>query len=416
MPEIIKAEYRIVTPMFIGDAEQKATGISPASIKGALRFWWRALNWGRVLQELSNEEKALRELYKQEGELFGSSAESGPGQSKFLLRIIPDTSMSVGVKLPRENKFGIQYLLGQGLYHHKRGYLRESIEKGAFIVECIFRPTSKMATFKEQIVEALLALGTLGGMGSRARKGFGSVVITSLYENDKKLTVPETSAELIRLVQGWQRHVGEPPFSAFSSQTRIDISLNGSKEPIDLLNEVGMEQQMYRSYGRKGPEDNFHKVNGKKAEQIFSADHHLMLDIGECRHPDNIPQRSVFGLPHNYFFPKKAINIEFGVKNEEKDSKRNGSNGEQKKKSGRRASPLFIHVHRFPNGNTVIIQSFFPARYLPDNCNLEFEVKQGIGRSKKTIFVDSVQFSSEMINWRVIHDYLDRFVDKEQII
>jgi hypothetical protein len=41
----LQATYRIVTPMFIGDAEQKATDLRPPSIKGALRFWWRALNW-----------------------------------------------------------------------------------------------------------------------------------------------------------------------------------------------------------------------------------------------------------------------------------------------------------------------------------------------------------------------------------
>lgn len=40
MPDKIIACYRIVTPMFIGDAKQEATAISPQSVKGALRFWW----------------------------------------------------------------------------------------------------------------------------------------------------------------------------------------------------------------------------------------------------------------------------------------------------------------------------------------------------------------------------------------
>ena len=47
----LEATYRIVTPMFIGDAEQKATSLRPPSIKGALRFWWRALNWKSYLQK-----------------------------------------------------------------------------------------------------------------------------------------------------------------------------------------------------------------------------------------------------------------------------------------------------------------------------------------------------------------------------
>jgi CRISPR-associated protein Cmr1 len=46
--ETIEAVYRIVTPMFIGGADQKPNdGVRAPSFKGMLRFWWRALNWGR---------------------------------------------------------------------------------------------------------------------------------------------------------------------------------------------------------------------------------------------------------------------------------------------------------------------------------------------------------------------------------
>ena len=42
---LIRATYRIVTPMFCGGAEQQAE-FRLASFKGVLRFWWRALMWG----------------------------------------------------------------------------------------------------------------------------------------------------------------------------------------------------------------------------------------------------------------------------------------------------------------------------------------------------------------------------------
>lgn len=72
-PTVIQATYRIVTPMFIGDAEQNATGIAPQSVKGALRFWWRALMWGEIRSQdqFNTDEKALRELHEQEAKLFG---------------------------------------------------------------------------------------------------------------------------------------------------------------------------------------------------------------------------------------------------------------------------------------------------------------------------------------------------------
>lgn len=100
MPEKISATYRIVTPMFIGDAEQQASDISPTSVKGALRFWWRALNWGRCLQhEGNNQAAALSFLHAQEAALFGGLPETvkdeqsgdkrqSGGQGAFLLRVI----------------------------------------------------------------------------------------------------------------------------------------------------------------------------------------------------------------------------------------------------------------------------------------------------------------------------------------
>jgi len=43
----IKATYKIVTPMFLGGADHEEE-IRVPSIKGALRFWWRALAWGAI--------------------------------------------------------------------------------------------------------------------------------------------------------------------------------------------------------------------------------------------------------------------------------------------------------------------------------------------------------------------------------
>jgi CRISPR-associated protein Cmr1 len=122
-PILIVATYRIVTPMFIGDANQKASGISPASVKGALRFWWRALNWSRIRAKEQSDTVALQHLHSEESELFGSSADKGVA-AKFTLRV---TCSSKASPLQSSPKSGIQYLLGQGLFHFREGYLREAL-------------------------------------------------------------------------------------------------------------------------------------------------------------------------------------------------------------------------------------------------------------------------------------------------
>ena len=37
-------EVEIVTPLFLGGADPNKAELRAPSIKGALRFWWRALN------------------------------------------------------------------------------------------------------------------------------------------------------------------------------------------------------------------------------------------------------------------------------------------------------------------------------------------------------------------------------------
>ena len=61
--ERISFECRSVTPMFMYGADGSTPELRPASIKGVLRFWWRAIHG----------DLSLKELHEKEGEIFGST-------------------------------------------------------------------------------------------------------------------------------------------------------------------------------------------------------------------------------------------------------------------------------------------------------------------------------------------------------
>lgn len=382
MPEKIEATYRIVTPMFIGDAEQNATGISPASVKGALRFWWRALNWSKIRENTKSNEEGLCELHRQEGKLFGSAADNGPGQGQFMLRV---ATQRLKMGNPPAPKSGTQYLLGQGLYHFKNNYLRSAILQGELSIQCILKP-SILEESESQITEAILALGLLGGLGSRSRKGFGSLSIQSLSINGNHADIPNNLEEYKQVISRWQDNAATPfpPITAFSKESRIDVSFSDGV-PEQLLNDVGEELQLYRSWGRNK------KVNGKNAEQNFKSDHDEVLDIAGGTSPKRLPKRSVFGMPHNYFYSSSNQKVDI--------TPADGSRT-------RRASPLFIHAHQFPDNSSALIQSLLPATYLSSGDKIEF--KPGRGRAK-TIEINH----DRDIDWTVIHKYMDRFNQKE---
>jgi CRISPR-associated protein Cmr1 len=402
--KILEATYRIVTPMFIGDAEQKAIDIRPPSIKGTLRFWWRALNWGTCLKQTKGDiAKALQTLHTQESKLFGTAAQdTHGGQGQFILQVTP-TQLKV-YKTPPNATGGLPYLLGQGVHHFKDGYLRNALQAGQdFKISLCFRPTAQAQDIKS-LAQALQLLGLLGGLGSRARKGFGAVAIHKMsgYE---KAPIPNNIDQYKEIIQTiCQTQPAEmPPFSTLSQQSRVDISLKG-QDAWQLLEQVGREMLLYRSYGRMNPHSGQHTVlGGQNAEQNFSSDHDIAYQVAQGQTVTKHPKRIVFGLPHNYFFTsiKPAKDAQVDVNPVHKQGRSWTSDGR-----GRRASPLFIHIHQFPDGQCAAIQALLPATFLPPSDSIELK---GKARHAKTCQI------TPTIEWNIIHQFLDRFKNRQEI-
>lgn len=383
----LKATYRIVTPLFLGGADpRQATDFRPPSLKGALRFWWRACYWSSFLSRAGGDTaRALRELHAAEGRLFGTAGGTdGATQGRFLLRV---HWQGKGAHKPPDPGPGLVYLLGQGLYHFHNGYVRTALKADDRVeVSLLFRPGAGEDLIR-QAETALLALGLLGGLGSRARKGFGSLAIERLEGG--RLAVPENREDYKTALKTALAHLKVdsardlPPFTAFSRAARVDISRTGT-DPWKLLNEVGAEQQRYRSWGKDG------KVAGEPAERNFHQDHDLALQAVQGERPARLPRRIVFGLPHPYRF--SALKADLRINPGGRDR-------------GRRASPLLIHIHRFPDGRCLAVQTLLPAVFLPPGDPVKVEAKK----------LHGCALPAEP-DWSVIHDYLNRFADRESLL
>ena len=69
----IKIKCETVTPLLMHGANGKTPELRPASIKGVMRFWWRAING----------DLPLKELREQEAEIFGDTKR----KSSFSIRV-----------------------------------------------------------------------------------------------------------------------------------------------------------------------------------------------------------------------------------------------------------------------------------------------------------------------------------------
>ena len=158
-------ECESITPMFMYGADGKTPELRPASIKGVMRFWWRAIH-GNL---------SLSELKKKESEIFGSTDK----KSSFRIRIKHQT-------LKTENINPLPHKLRNG----KPIFKMNSFQTNQTF-KIIFTGNNL------DLVENLFKLSTiLGGFGQRSRRGFGSIKIVG----DEVLTSSESIDKLIKQI------------------------------------------------------------------------------------------------------------------------------------------------------------------------------------------------------------------------
>lgn len=380
---LMKAEYQIVTPMFLGGANHEAGAIRGASIKGALAFWWRAYHFAGFVHSAGGDfAAALTEMRARECQLFGSS---DGGQGAFLIKVDIEPTKALSTlskgkiightgeeietatadirRYPREAEgtvgVGARYF-GYGLMaaftsrsDSETEWTASNIKsyggqldrnaiaaKQSFSVEILFRPNTDNQDIQE-IATALKLLGLLGGLGSRTRRGWGSLALSTLDGCDVDWTAPADKKEYeTRLKKLFRDHPGRSlpgaawPVTAFAQESGSWIADDTGTSGLDMLDKLGRAMLNYRGC---------REVGGQTVQAQFTEDHDWFRDGST---DVDIPYRSAFGLPHMY------------------NSKQN--NGVTPHGSERRASPMLCHVHLV--GTTAIgVVTILPTLFLDQN-------------------------------------------------
>ncbi len=390
--KILKCNFQLVTPCFLSDDSENCSNmIRPPAIKGALRFWWRALHWAPLLdkQEKKDNDKALQQLHREECELFGASGgDSCGGKSKIRLKLRCDNIKRY--KFNHSKQHGLQYLAGLGL-SSTDGFLRAAISPIYFSLHLIMDGLNNKQT--RQLEQALLAFGLFGGLGSRSRKGYGSIALQSV-DGQEFIQVPKNLTDYRQATDEFKISLDQlPPFTAFSNFSRIELLQRFGNDPLSVLNKLGEIMAIYRGYGYRKNDGNYY-VMDQKAEQNFFDDKELIVSAINNGHLNNLPRRVVFGLPHNYGFTVyqgKGMELKPAME-----------------KMDRRASPLFIHIHQFPSGEVCAVLLLMPAMFLPEKSKVSGRITVK-GRNRPL----TMEVCESSIDWQTIHSYMDRLKSEE---
>jgi len=380
----LRAEYCISAPLFMGghDPLEQGDMLRPPALKGALRFWWRALNWSRLRQQSDSDKAALKNLHKEEADLFGSASGQSGQQAKFLLRLGGKLDHKEIADKERLDP-GLAYLMGQGMYDRTDGSKKEGLT-GKVTLRCILRPNGLNEQQILELQQALLALGLLGSVGARARKGFGSLSIHALARNNQNIPIPQDLIELgVWIKETAQKSLNDslPPFTALSSQTHfwhLPLKPKNGNTAKALLSEYGRQMMSYRLSDKSA-------IGGIQGKGLFKSDSRELRKYLENASPEQAPRRAVFGLPNNVFFMdcKKTVEVNPSIQQ-------------------RRASPLLAHLHEFPNGQRVMLATLFPAQFLPENEKVT--IKSNSLRPVSLLFLP---------DWTVIDRFITQCEGKE---
>jgi len=329
----VKLTLKVITPLFMGGANQQAE-LRSQSIKGIIRYWWRALKATNDIKKLMEEEAKIFGGYiKKNKELEAISS-----NIKLKIKI---TKQDIGNMV--KNNFNFNWFFNQQKrklngYHYGIGYLFYSVlNRQYYKPETKFeiRIYSRNEEYLKQALAALWCAIYLGGFGARSRRGAGSCVVEDISGNDV------TDINFIpndQNIVSWYKNnfdkcvnlIGKNdsfvyPYSNLSI-SRILVSNSKFDTWFDALNDLGTNYHDFRYCNRK-----------------------KTFDVGS------------FGLPVMHSNGQKLLAIK---------RINNGNN----KKINRRSSPLIFRIIEF-NKNFYWIVLRLAGEFLPDEYVLSFNNK-----------------------------------------
>lgn len=314
-------QLEVLTPLFMGGAGNQLQSQGDAfrilSLRGLTRFWFRALMGGVI----GNGPNNLTRVRQAESEVFGSTERASAIQFRLL-------------NSPRYSKYQLSRRVGVGYLGFSLGRDEGvgALSPGERVEIAIEGRPGAGNTQSELLLAlgALWLLANLGGLGSRSRRGFGSVVVTSVKPFD---------GQSLPSFQMPDRGRGPGDLASFLSEglEKLRNLYSGylGQSPVGATRAwEGTTLPEYDILARGAARIKVASVTFPHWEEVLD---HLGRRLKQARGMYARPRRQTFGLP----MPSR--------------------------RDVRRASPLLFKVVRFPSGRYGAVLTLFKATFLPSN-------------------------------------------------
>ena len=352
----LSVDLEIVTPLFLGGANpQGPPELRPPSVRGALRFWWRA--WHQACAPSTTAE----ELYRAESQVFGNTGAASP-------LVVRTAGHPQRIDMARpEQPAGLNYLL-YGLHTRSsegpvRLRYRPAFNPGQHLsIALSGRLAPGGARLNPEALAALWLLCNLGGLGARTRRGAGAVRVLNVQGTWPDALPPlqldaRSPAELCsRLGSALRQLLDTAPRAApvqlgipslHPALTWLGVFPKEWPNWEEALEEVGEAFRAFRN--RHGPD-----YQGVKT----------FIQTGQ---PPATVERAAFGLPLQFFYRSLPANAPAGNKATVAGRRARA------RKIDRSASPLHFRVVPLTSGGCAVVALAFVLPLLPPRSTLSIQ-------------------------------------------
>ncbi|MEO1942463.1 MAG: type III-B CRISPR module RAMP protein Cmr1 [Campylobacterales bacterium] len=213
----IKVQCELVTPLLMHGEDKNIPELRVPSIKGVMRFWWRA-----IFKHLD-----LEEMRKEEGKLFGNTKK----RSSFDLKI---TSSNL-----REGRF-------KPVPH--KGFRVSGFEAGGRF-EMVFTGLDKEKL--KTAYETFVIASVLGGFGQRSRRGYGSIRVVKVESEgiDVEKKYPIEKSEIVQWIKRLNRDINKLPKMDYPYLKKLILKGRYFSHYSSLLEQIGWATDKYPYFG-----------------------------------------------------------------------------------------------------------------------------------------------------------------------
>jgi CRISPR-associated protein Cmr1 len=384
----MKVTVETVTPLFLSGNDQKSVELRAASIRGQLRYWYRALLGGLAI----NESDKLHEL---ESKVFGMEERGSPVfmRVKDLCwaggRIKQNEELDLGYDKTKKDtrRPGLTYLL----YSTQLGGNRRPYADVGTTFTLEFSSFEKEAKKWLALAgSALWCWGHFGGLGTRSRRGGGNIQVRDIEDNGEVLEeLPDLTLKAVSSPESLKTHIENGLKKARSIVGRLnDIPPTGTttKAEFPLLHpnhtDIWVVQETWN--------DAISAMNyvGNKFKDFRykrPPDFPSVLNDYLNRGATPALERPSFGLPLQFRYrsaPDKQATVEA-------------------KHFTRRASPLLLRFLRLGNGKISLLLIHLKCDFLPEGNKLEIK-----GGKQKPRFLSPPTPSTRQ---KLIQEFRDQF-------